>query len=488
MSKNTIDNFFNDAVADHEWLDANDKVNAPFSDYPSYDKLPELAFQEMPQPLHKDFLKTKEAHIEKVSNEVKKQLMLGKSLKHVKESVIDSLPVSIKVSAYHELTKIAGEFPLLGTVYIEPSAFGSNAKSCINGSNLLNQKNSSKLAIYAKKMASCGGCSYNQGGVCRLYKKALVEEIPYTEKTFSHYKNHLVVANKVASSKQISSKEELKNALMSINSVKKEASSVVYHNESKRIATTKSASYNFETKEKTDISKDLSLKLASGIEASIFKNYVTTKYSSEYKKYPEVFSKYAGFVGSLGRVFIELSAFNSLSEAKNFMNRHASKVPFVLSDNKKKYTDLDEKFLGKKIISSLKEIPMKYWESNLKGFSFNPSDLKSNPLAVTKKAFLRTEKVKTASHVETFDMEREIDINGFDPSYNNSDKKIQPKIKKEREVKSSKPIPAEGFKKSATSLVETVKTEDAKVKVRLDKSLEVEMESTDFDQSISKYL
>jgi anthranilate/para-aminobenzoate synthase component II len=488
MSKNTIDNFFNDAVADHEWLDAKDKVNAPFSDYSSYNKLPELAFQEMPQPLHKDFVKVKEANIEKIGNDVKRQIMLGKSLTHIKESIIDNLPESIKVSAYHKLTKIAEEFPLLGTVYIDPSAFGQNAKSCVNGANTLNQKNSSRLAIFAKKMASCGGCSYNQGGTCRLYKKSLVEEIPYTEKTFNHYRNHLVVANKIASSKQISSKEELKEALQFVNKTRKESSSVVYHNESKRTSVSKTSSQNFESKEKLDISKDLSLKLASGIEASLFKNYVTTKYSSEYQKYPEVFSKYAGFIGSMGRIFIELSAFNSLSDAKNFINRHASKVPFVLSDNKKNYTDLDEKFLGKKIISSLKDIPVKYWESNLKGFSFNQNDLKTNPLAVTKKAFLKTENIKTASKVDTFDMEKEIDINGFDPKNKVSETKVQSKIKQEREIKSSKPIPAEGFKKSATAPVESIKVENNKVKVQIDKSLEVEMESTDFDQSISKYL
>src|SRR5271166_1973355 len=47
MSNNTIDNFFNDNLADHEWLDAKDKVNAPFTAHNPWEAKDPLAMMWM---------------------------------------------------------------------------------------------------------------------------------------------------------------------------------------------------------------------------------------------------------------------------------------------------------------------------------------------------------------------------------------------------------------------------------------------------------
>src|SRR4051812_6105272 len=113
MKKNSsIDNFLNDQIADHSWLNnAKEKENAPFSDNNHYDKKPELAQQLGPQsPMNTD-VQVMARKVAVVVNEVKRQLMLGKSLQHVKETVIDALPSDVKTAAKTELVKIAQEFP-----------------------------------------------------------------------------------------------------------------------------------------------------------------------------------------------------------------------------------------------------------------------------------------------------------------------------------------------------------------------------------------
>jgi hypothetical protein len=475
MAKNTIDSFLHDAIADHEWLEAKDKKNAPFSDVLPWEQLSNLALQWKPEgPRNLEVQKA--AAVKQVANEVKRQLMLGKSLEHVKQTVIDVLSPELKTACKDELVKIAAEFPLLGSVYIEPAAFDANGVTgCEKGSALLG-KNQSKLAVYAIKMSKCGGCSYNQGGQCRLYKKALVESVPYTEKTFSHYEKHLAMANKIASSDKIESKEQLKAAFLSRGVSAQQASSVVWHDESKKAAAPSAKYSAVVDKTSRDIARDLSLKLASGTAPEVFKEYVTSKYASVYGQHPEVFKKYAGYVGSLGKLFVELDPFQSMLEAKDFISRHAPGVPYVLDTTGKHANSLSEAFLGKTIISSLSQIPLSVWEANLEGRQYNAADLKANPLAVTKKAFLEVKKTKTASYESPMDVDKaatfDIDFNAWEP-------------KKKAEVREKKASAKTVFKKQGP---ETVTVKNNKVSVKVDKNLEVsELESSSIDDSLKKY-
>lgn len=478
MSKNPIDGFFNDAIADHEWLDAKDKKNAPFHDVLTYEKIPELALQWKPEA-PRNLEVRQAAAIKQVVDEVKRQIMLGKSLEHVKQTVIDPLSPELKTACKEELVKVAAEFPLLGSVYIEPEAFDGNGVSgCEKGAALL-KKNQSKLAVFAVKMAKCGGCSYNRGGQCRLYQKSLVASVPYNERTFTHYQQHLAVASKIASDQKIASKEDLKAALLNKSGSANQAKSVVWHDESKKpVATVQKEKYSPVTdKTSRDIARDLSLKLAKGVDAEVFKNYVTTKYSSVYSTYPEVFKKYADLVGSLGKIFVELEPFGSLLEAKDFISRNAPSVPYVLDTTGKFATSLNAAFLGKTIISSLNQIPLSVWESNLEGKTYKAEDLKANPLAVTKKAFLGTTKKTASAYESPMDIDQaasfDIDFTAWEPK--------KAPVAATREKKASA---KELFKPTN----ETVSVQGKKVSVKVDKNLEVsDLESPSIDDAMKKY-
>jgi len=310
-----------------------------------------------------------------------------------------------------------------------------------------------------------------------MYKKALVQEVPYTEKTFSHYQNHLTVSKKIASTHKISSKEELQQALLgkSLPEVR-EASSVVYHDASKvAFKSEPQVASKYRDKLERDIAADLSKKLASGVEAESFKQYVTERYSASYKTYPEVFKKYSAYVGSLGRVFVELEPFATALEAKNFIQRHASKVPYVLADGRKSFVEPDGTFLGKTVISSLSEIPLDVWVTNLRGKAFNAHDLSANPLAVTKAAFFAP-KVKTASsapaetyEVGTVDL---IEQTLTAPTYNKK-ATAAPQTKTAAKLKPNKES--------------NVKADGNKVRAVVDKNLEIEIEPSNYDETISKY-
>ena len=472
MAKSTLDGFLSEQIADHEWLDAKDKVNAPFSDRLPYQQLGELAFQyDMPET-HSPAKVAMQ--VSKVASEVKRQIMLGKTLDHIKTAFIDQLSPELRVACKDELVKIAKEFPLLGNVYIDPSAFDK----CETGSKVL-ANNQSRMAIFATKMTKCGGCSYNKGGFCRMYKKALVEQVPYDQKTFEHYQNHLAISQKIATDQKITSKEELVRAIMprsaSGNTV---AKSVVYHDESKKAATPEKKYADVRSKEMTDIARDLSLKLASGTAPDVFKNYVNRTYATQYKKYPELFQKYAALVGSLGRVFVELDAFPSLIEARDFIHKHAAGVLFVL-DSTNKYGKGASVVLGKAVISSLNKIPMEVWAKNLEGKNFSSEELKKNPIAVTKKAFLEVKREKAASaedfmQVESARSSLKVEVgseikNVARVSYNSVQEK---KVKMASIPGDKKPV--------------QVKERNGKVTVMADKDLEIELEGINFDDVIKK--
>lgn len=429
MASKNIDSF----LVDHEWLKSEDKDNAPFSENQSHEQLDTLA-----NAFSHDLLEPAKvnASVEEIRTTVaslKRELMLGRSVQHIETNVISNLNPSIRPIVASELKKLASEVGLLGNVYIDPSAFSS----CEDGSKLL--KNN-RTASFAKKMAGCSGCSFNQGGFCRMYKKALVQEVPFNSKTLEHYQNHLAVAGKISPELKIASKQELQRAFLGSDKKASEATSVVFHDESKRFKpASKYSDEGAVSKEARDIANDLSKRLIAGMQPSLFKEYVSSRYVAAFKKHPEVIKKYADLVGSLGNVFVELAPFTNLEDARKFFVKHAPGVKYALADSKKAYTSLDEKMLGKRIISSLSEIPAKEWERNLKkaGKSFDSSELLSNPVLVTKKAFLDEKRIKSASS-ENFGMVQHFEMMGHDPKADLDSVKTKEEI--ESSLRMGKPI------------------------------------------------
>lgn len=489
MAKESMDKFLSDSIADHEWLDAKDRVNAPFSDSLKRDKKPELAVQyTMPNLIPEYDVSAPKAvdpnkndgKVAVVLNEVKRQMMAGKSLNHIKETIIDRLPEAIKVAAKDELVKVAQEYPLLGSVYIDADTFKTegSVKGCESGNDLV--KNSSKLAIYVKKMAACGNCSLNKGGFCRVYKKALVDKVPYTAATFDHYRNHLILSNKLDYGQKLASKDDLKTAMLSNTPFHKEASSYVYHDEAK-IYTSSLASptASFEDKEKRNLERDLSLKLAAGMQPEDFKNYVMEKYATSYHAYPEVFKKYADYVGSLGNVFIELDVFNTLKEASEFTRRYP-KAKYVVTANTSIQIDLAgiQQALGKKVVSDVNEIPLSAWKVNLKEGSYNLEELASNPLAVMKKAafYKAPERDVTASYQGKDDpviSTPELEFDGYNPKPAMAKKASDSNYNKVLETV-----------EQAINITQT----GNKVSAKYGDEFSVDLEPADFDDSVKKYL
>jgi hypothetical protein len=407
MANKNIDSF----LVDHEWLQAQSKQNAPFAENQSHEQLDALANAFSYSNSTDIMLEPKKvkAAVEEVIAAAKRELMMGRSIDHVERTVLANLNPSIRSVVYKEINKLASEVGLLGNVYIDPSAFSS----CEDGSKVL--KNN-RVASFAKKMADCSGCVQNQGGFCRLYKKALVNEVPYDTKTLKQYQEHLIVAGKISPEQKIASKVELQDAFILVDNKKAQATSVVFHDESKRKAKSSNLEETVSSKVARDIASDLSKRLSAGMEPSLFKEYVSTRYASSFDEHGSVIKKYADLVGSVGKVFVELEPFASIEDARKFFAKHNPNVKYALSDKKRQYTHLDEKALGKKIISSLSEIPTSEWEKNLKraGKNYNSKDLSVNPISVTKKAFLDVRQQKVAQ-AEKFEIESDIDLNGFNP-------------------------------------------------------------------------
>jgi hypothetical protein len=107
----------------------------------------------------------------------------------------------------------------------------------------------------------------------------------------------------------------------------------------------------------------------------------------------------------------------SVEEARKFYSKHNPNVKYVLADQRKQYTHLDEKTLGKKIVSSLSQIPVSEWERNLKkaGKKYDFKSLADNPISVTKKAFLEPKQQQKVAGESKFEMETDCDLTGFDP-------------------------------------------------------------------------
>ena len=507
MAKNSIDNFFNDEIANHEWLDAKDKVDAPFATHNPWEAKETLAMDWMAGSPHPDVSVTKpngdietstmDGHLvtqtadgkklitdqdgklvkatHAVVQEIKRQMMLGKTLSHIKTSVIDKLSPEVKVAAKSEIIKLAKEYPLLGSVYIETSPFSTDngIKGCESGANRL-KNNQSKMAIYAVQMDKCAGCSLNRGGICGLYKKQLVAEVKYGLKTLSHYQNHLNISRKIASDHKIASKEDLRLALLGEATQTREATSVVYHDESKLAASRKSSEVeSFQSKGKRDLANELSIQLAS-MTPEYVKGYITEKYALQVREYPEVFKRYASLVGSLGRVFVELAPFQTVREAADYYKNWG--VPYILSDGRR-LSSLDKTTLGMKVVSSLKEIPMEYWVKNLRGRAFNATELNQNPLGVTKMAFMNAP-VKasgTQESVNTYEIEMTSNAVGEKFAAKNTTHMA--------------PKEAVKIKTATRTSSDNLTVQDGKVRVMADKGLEIEIdEATDFDVSVQKYL
>lgn len=407
MANKNIDSF----LVDHDWLKAEDKENAPFAANQSHEQLDALAnafSHDLNKPIQ---VKAAVEEIREVIAAAKRELMMGRSMDHVEKTVLANAKPAVRHVASAEIAKLSSELGLLGSVYIEPAAFSS----CEDGAKILRNN---RIASYAKKMADCSGCSQNQGGFCRMYKKALVKEVPFDAKTLNHYQEHLVASGKIEEGHKIASKKDLQDAFMSTGSKRAEATSVVFHDESKRTQKKEAKLDPVVSKEARDIANDLSKRLSAGMEPALFKEYVTTRYASAFKTHANVIKKYADLVGSVGKVFVEIEPFTNIEDARKFFAKHAPQVKYALADSRRTYTSLDEKTLGKTIISSLSEIPTSEWEKNLKraGKAYDTVELAANPVGVTKKAFLDVKQVKKTAN-ETFGMERELDLNAHDPKY-----------------------------------------------------------------------
>lgn len=104
---------------------------------------------------------------------VKRDLMSGSSLKVAAENLKKTYPLEFIKKAEEPLREVFKEAGVLGNVYIDPSAFDT----CKLGKDELSNRD--KVAKFAMKMDKCAGCIKNEGNFCSLFRKDLVDNVPY---------------------------------------------------------------------------------------------------------------------------------------------------------------------------------------------------------------------------------------------------------------------------------------------------------------------
>lgn len=144
-----------------------------------------------------------------VVNTAKKEMMLGLSGKGLSKKLASIYPKNLLVAAKKELTKLAQEQGLLGGVYVDLTPFDS----CDHAAKVLG-RNKIRLAKYVVGEPKRCVCSSHHQGYCKALGKNVIDEVDYNSKLLSDYTTHLHVAGILGRGEVLSSKENLRGALL----------------------------------------------------------------------------------------------------------------------------------------------------------------------------------------------------------------------------------------------------------------------------------
>lgn len=457
----SLDNFFNtkeSKLVDLTWLDISqdDYENLPFDATPSHISVPKLEeawmhledsntrlvpnidlnFNPTPAPAQ-DLL----PDVNSLLNYTKRQMMAGKSGDDLIEAIREKATPNLIKAAYAELQKLSKEQGLLGSVYVDPTVFSK----CTDGAEFVSKR--AKTARYVKAMDKCSGCFYNKQSRCEVYKRVIAKEINYGEEIFNFYSKHfstlvgknVVIASKSELQRKFLEKEKEVSRVAEFKPSSKEFSEKTLEEKSKEYQEQlEGLSKELSSISKTTVAQDVSMLLVKGYSGKVIRDYIKNKYSyDEFNSNRAVFDSVLSKQGSLGTVFLEADkmpreALQSEKEMHNFLSKYASRISCVVLAEKDQNKDiLNAKLtsvcskLGKKVFSSLNEIPQHYWQA---AFDQYPAAItnklasvfESNPVKGLRLAFIQRDLAQNnASVVEAkddFSLKASLDTTEYTPS------------------------------------------------------------------------
>lgn len=129
-----------------------------------------------------------------VRNRVAKYVIAGLDARTTSEKLqFEFSPEDLR-AAVSDVQPILDERGLLGNVYVNAEHFPRCAQE---GSDRKFVANAAPRALFVLAKEQCTNCVHNKNGVCASFKKRIVDEIPYTQKTFAHYAVQLNSENRL---------------------------------------------------------------------------------------------------------------------------------------------------------------------------------------------------------------------------------------------------------------------------------------------------
>lgn len=338
----SFDNFFNEKeaevkVPDLDWavidVDKKDNIPRPFN----VQIIPELqaawnykdkSASLIPNTVNVERVSTNDkissSDIKDIVNTAKKEIMAGLIGKDLASKLSSLYPNNLIKEASEELRKVSEEQGLLGNVYVDLSPFDT----CKEAAKKLGSK--VRLAKYVIGDPKKCVCATHKDGFCSELKKSVVSSLDYNENVLKEYSTHLKIAGLIESNTVLSSKEDLRNALLpksNIQEVKvasKESNDINY--DEIKTAFEKELSNKIAMDEKAALcqrfndvrpilafiqNEMLKGKMGDSLKESIKSNFtsdIISKYSSEIKKI-------ASLQGLIGNVYVDISYYKTPDEA-----------------------------------------------------------------------------------------------------------------------------------------------------------------------------
>lgn len=145
----------------------------------------------------------------------KKDMMLGYNGKSLSQRLASTYPRNLLIAAKDKLVKLAEEQGLLGGVYVDLSPFDS----CEHAARVLG-KNKIRLAKFVVGNPKGKKCASHNEGYCKSLGKSVLEDVDYNSTLLRDYTDHLRMAGVISKNESISSKENLREALLKASTIR----------------------------------------------------------------------------------------------------------------------------------------------------------------------------------------------------------------------------------------------------------------------------
>lgn len=219
-------------ISDYSWLDVNPEDYRSFEALPqqNLDTIPELtnalAFDEKENstflvpmkpfnvvnsnPLERNAPSIRPTSLTLVRDKVAAYVMSGISSEEIKNKLESEFDAVTLRKANNLISGVLRERGLLGNVYVN----SENFPKCSQGGKTQQFVNkTARTAAFVLAKDSCAGCIHNNNSRCDVFKKWLVDSVPYTEKTFNHYAQKLISERRLASAPDKSDPSQVRKTL-----------------------------------------------------------------------------------------------------------------------------------------------------------------------------------------------------------------------------------------------------------------------------------